>query len=824
MKFFHFQVSEGDARFLYRETPDTKESLSSLTPDQVMQKCFPKSKGYKEGRRLTVPAASVRTSGAQAVLLQLGIVEEDTVQSVVSTQWKHLVEGMKGHFDSAGVSCPSRWYGAKGEQGIWEEDVFYHVHSDKTVDVIRVEATKRVEQRKRADIALEAAATSAEMMSRNDFIKFLHKHRGKQLSDIAKEGGEKFRRRLIDQMFGSEVIQFTIDDDPFGSKNDILRFCVPLLTWLEGIGASRTEIQKYTEQIVRFYVIGDCLLDPPRDGGTVDFYDYRTLHEGNDPTKPIRKDYLDKTAKGKKKQDILNWLMEQGLSSDCFQFHEVVGHPKSSENGAEGKKPKHIIHYGSDAPPKAGEERKVSPEFQAKVTSFQTIIRTVTGDRDYRVRYMRTTGGGGMSMRRDGLGTFTDASLRFNAESMGIVPEYWGEETDTGREGGHMTLDELRSHFLKQHLNKKPFIPLMHFQHLKAFDTEFFDRLARDFVAQEFDAEVKASGIPEGTGPAIEATEKPTGTKTYTVTSEDNGLIPIGDKLGVDWREIARLNNMKAPYTIREGQQLTVPASANVEATESEDIGEVETSQKQGTYTVQRKDILSRIAQKYPGVSYRQIAAFNGLPDPDYIYPGQVLEIPKPSYRPTGGRERVLRENIHIRNASEARTQISRLRSVGVRLVSSHADKQNKIPANPSQWRDSMASKYDYSKEDGVTDGSGRTYMIGARMDTINGFIALVQAAKLGGKTLHVNGVAETVGHAKGKTSRSPSHYNGYKIDFWSNRLGGVDLINFIKKQDTKPRASSVGPIYEFTLGGYKYKIIYGGSHPNHADVAIWKV
>lgn len=44
------------------------------------------------------------------------------------------------------------------------------------------------------------------------------------------------------------------------------------------------------------------------------------------------------------------------------------------------------------------------------------------------------------------------------------------------------------------------------------------------------------------------------------------------------------------------------------------------------TYTVKSGDTLSEIAQKY-GTTYQEIAALNGLADPNKIYPGQVLKI-----------------------------------------------------------------------------------------------------------------------------------------------------------------------------------------------------
>lgn len=50
---------------------------------------------------------------------------------------------------------------------------------------------------------------------------------------------------------------------------------------------------------------------------------------------------------------------------------------------------------------------------------------------------------------------------------------------------------------------------------------------------------------------------------TYTVVKGDTGLIKIGKKLGVDWKTIAKLNNIKAPYVIHVGQVLLIRDSGN---------------------------------------------------------------------------------------------------------------------------------------------------------------------------------------------------------------------------------------------------------------------
>ena len=49
---------------------------------------------------------------------------------------------------------------------------------------------------------------------------------------------------------------------------------------------------------------------------------------------------------------------------------------------------------------------------------------------------------------------------------------------------------------------------------------------------------------------------------TYKVKSGDT-LSKIGTKLGVNWKDIASLNNIKSPYTIKVGQTLKIPSTSN---------------------------------------------------------------------------------------------------------------------------------------------------------------------------------------------------------------------------------------------------------------------
>lgn len=97
--------------------------------------------------------------------------------------------------------------------------------------------------------------------------------------------------------------------------------------------------------------------------------------------------------------------------------------------------------------------------------------------------------------------------------------------------------------------------------------------------------------------------------RTYRVKSGDT-LSEIGARLGIDWHRIARINNIRSPYTIHPGQELRLP--------------DVPADRR---YTVQPGDTLSLIGSRFD-VDWRDIARANKLDNPNLIFPGQILVIP----------------------------------------------------------------------------------------------------------------------------------------------------------------------------------------------------
>lgn len=97
---------------------------------------------------------------------------------------------------------------------------------------------------------------------------------------------------------------------------------------------------------------------------------------------------------------------------------------------------------------------------------------------------------------------------------------------------------------------------------------------------------------------------------TYTV-AEGDCLSIIGERLGLNWQEIAQINGICEPYTIYPGQVLKLS-----NGTQNNEIW----------YTVVDGDCLSIIANNF-GVDMQQIINFNNIENPDLIYPGQNLRI-----------------------------------------------------------------------------------------------------------------------------------------------------------------------------------------------------
>lgn len=100
---------------------------------------------------------------------------------------------------------------------------------------------------------------------------------------------------------------------------------------------------------------------------------------------------------------------------------------------------------------------------------------------------------------------------------------------------------------------------------------------------------------------------------TYTVKSGDT-LSGIAAKFGTTWQTLQKINGISNPNLIYPGQVLKISGGAKP------------APQASVTYTVKSGDTLSGIAARY-GTTYQNLAARNGISNPNLIYPGQVIRI-----------------------------------------------------------------------------------------------------------------------------------------------------------------------------------------------------
>lgn len=110
-------------------------------------------------------------------------------------------------------------------------------------------------------------------------------------------------------------------------------------------------------------------------------------------------------------------------------------------------------------------------------------------------------------------------------------------------------------------------------------------------------------------------------THNYTVKSGDT-LSAIASRYGMTVNALVMLNGIKNANLIYPGQVLRVADSGQG----SNVSQKATTTTMTGSYTVRYGDTLSGIASRY-GTSTSTLASINGLSNPNWIYPGQVLKL-----------------------------------------------------------------------------------------------------------------------------------------------------------------------------------------------------
>lgn len=155
-----------------------------------------------------------------------------------------------------------------------------------------------------------------------------------------------------------------------------------------------------------------------------------------------------------------------------------------------------------------------------------------------------------------------------------------------------------------------------------------------------------ASAKPSGTSPASE----------YVVQRGDT-LAQIARQFGLNWRELAQLNGLTAPYRIFPGQALHLALAAPLAIAEPEAPSSpapqnpVGPSTPRAGYVVQRGDTLAGIAQRY-GLNWITLAGLNQIGWPYSIYPGQRLDLQAGPLRGSTG--------VHVVQRGESLSTIAR--------------------------------------------------------------------------------------------------------------------------------------------------------------------
>lgn len=124
------------------------------------------------------------------------------------------------------------------------------------------------------------------------------------------------------------------------------------------------------------------------------------------------------------------------------------------------------------------------------------------------------------------------------------------------------------------------------------------------------------NGYPKGSGgstPTPEPTPTPSPETTYTVVSGDT-LSGIAARYGTTYQALAAYNGIANPNLIHPGQVIRIPGSGSAPSTGEQ------------YYTVVSGDNLTRIANRY-GTTVNQLVAWNGIKNPNLIYPGQKLRV-----------------------------------------------------------------------------------------------------------------------------------------------------------------------------------------------------
>lgn len=172
------------------------------------------------------------------------------------------------------------------------------------------------------------------------------------------------------------------------------------------------------------------------------------------------------------------------------------------------------------------------------------------------------------------------------------------------------------------------------YNYFPSFDNVQLFQFTSTYVAGGLDGDVDFTGItengynggnaqkPKTTTPAITTGKQlHQDTHNYTVKSGDT-LSAIASRYGMTVNALVTLNGIQNANLIYPGQSLRVADSGQGSNVSQKATTTLTTS----AYTVRYGDTLSGIASRY-GTSISALASLNGISNPNWIYPGQVLKL-----------------------------------------------------------------------------------------------------------------------------------------------------------------------------------------------------
>jgi LysM repeat protein len=125
-------------------------------------------------------------------------------------------------------------------------------------------------------------------------------------------------------------------------------------------------------------------------------------------------------------------------------------------------------------------------------------------------------------------------------------------------------------------------------------------------------------------GGSVQVTPPATGQSTYTVVAGDT-LFNIARTYGLTIEELAAANGIDPNGLLTPGQTLVIPTAGGTAAPTV--VAQPTTAAGEQVHVVAAGENLFRIGLRY-GFTVAELAAYNGIANPHYIYVGQTILIP----------------------------------------------------------------------------------------------------------------------------------------------------------------------------------------------------